>query len=46
VFVAGELWTATAEAKIPVGARVRVTGRDRLTLKVEPHPTDAGNTSS
>jgi len=35
VFVAGELWTASAETSIPVGAHVRVTGRDGLTLSVE-----------
>jgi membrane-bound serine protease (ClpP class) len=35
VFVAGELWTATAETTIPVGAHVRVIGRDGLTLQVE-----------
>lgn len=35
VFVAGELWTASAETAIPVGAHVRVIGREGLTLLVE-----------
>jgi membrane-bound serine protease (ClpP class) len=46
VFVAGELWTATAETKIPVGAQVRVTGREGLTLMVEPAPANPGDKSS
>jgi membrane-bound serine protease (ClpP class) len=35
VFVSGELWTASADTTIPVGAQVRVTGREGLTLMVE-----------
>ncbi len=35
VFVAGAHWSAVAEAPIPVGARVRVTGVKGMTLKVE-----------
>jgi len=40
VFVAGELWTASAKTTIPVGAHVRVTGRDGLTLFVELDSSD------
>lgn len=36
VYVAGELWTAQAEASIPVGASVRVIGREGLILTVVP----------
>lgn len=35
VYVAGELWTASAEKTIPVGTRVRIKKRDGLTLVVE-----------
>jgi len=35
VFVHGELWNAVASATIESGAKVRVVGVDRLTLKVE-----------
>lgn len=35
VFVAGELWRATAQEKIPKGARVRVTRVEGLTVHVE-----------
>ncbi len=35
VYVSGELWSATADESIPVGAAVRVTGREGLTLVVE-----------
>ncbi len=36
VYVAGELWTARAEAPIAVGTSVRVREREGLILKVEP----------
>jgi membrane-bound serine protease (ClpP class) len=32
----GEIWEARCHAGAPTGDRVRVTGRDRLTLIVEP----------
>jgi membrane-bound serine protease (ClpP class) len=35
VYVAGELWTASAEKMIPVGTPVRIKDRDGLTLVVE-----------
>ncbi len=35
VYVSGELWSATAEESIPIGAPVRVTGREGLMLVVE-----------
>ena len=35
VYVSGELWSATAEESIPVGAPVRVAGREGLMLVVE-----------
>ncbi len=35
VQVAGELWSAKSEEKIPEGARVRVIGREGFFLKVE-----------
>lgn len=35
VRVGGELWTARCDAGADRGERVRVTGRDRLTLRVE-----------
>lgn len=40
VYVAGELWTASAEESIPVGAPVRVCGREGLTLVVERTTTE------
>jgi membrane-bound serine protease (ClpP class) len=36
VRVRGEVWRATSPGEIEAGARIRVTGRDRLTLLVEP----------
>jgi membrane-bound ClpP family serine protease len=36
VRVRGEVWRATSLEEIEAGARIRVTGRDRLTLLVEP----------
>lgn len=43
VYVAGELWTARAEANIDVGSRVRVRSRDGLILIVEPvEPSEGG----
>jgi len=36
VFVAGELWRASAAVQIPKGARVRVVKVDGLTVQVEP----------
>jgi membrane-bound serine protease (ClpP class) len=36
VFVRGEYWNAVGSTPIPSGARVRVTGIDRLNLAVEP----------
>ena len=46
VYVAGELWSASAEESIPVGAHARVTGREGLTLVVEvTKPEDPKNTS-
>ena len=36
VYVAGELWTARADAPISIGASVRVRDRDGLILTVEP----------
>jgi membrane-bound serine protease (ClpP class) len=35
VQVAGELWSAKSESRIPQGSRVRVTGRDGFSLVVE-----------
>ena len=35
VYVAGELWTASAEETMPVGTPVRIKGREGLTLVVE-----------
>jgi membrane-bound serine protease (ClpP class) len=32
----GEIWEARCEARASIGDRVRVTGRERLTLIVEP----------
>lgn len=36
VFVHGEAWNAESAVAVKQGARVRVTGRDGLTLKIEP----------
>lgn len=36
VFVHGEYWDAVADSALPEGARVRVTGVDKLKLTVEP----------
>ncbi len=38
VFVNGELWSARAETVLAPGARIIVTGREGLTLFVEPAP--------
>ncbi|HSI99142.1 MAG TPA: NfeD family protein [Patescibacteria group bacterium] len=37
VRVRGEVWQARSDGEIEAGARVRVTGRDRLTLDVDRH---------
>jgi len=37
VYVHSEYWNAVADAAIPKGAKVRVVGVERMTLKVEPH---------
>jgi len=37
VRVRGEVWRATSHAEIEAGAKVRVSGRDRLTLEVDRH---------
>jgi membrane-bound ClpP family serine protease len=37
VRVRGEVWRAKSPVEIEAGARVRVTGRERLTLDVERH---------
>ncbi len=34
VFVHGEIWNATSEDNVPVGARVEVVGVENLWLKV------------
>jgi membrane-bound serine protease (ClpP class) len=39
VFVHGEYWNAVCKIHVPAGARVRVTGIDRLKLAVEPLST-------
>ncbi|HZU25489.1 MAG TPA: nodulation protein NfeD [Bryobacteraceae bacterium] len=36
IFVHGEYWNAVSSSPIPAGARVRVTGVDGLTVRVEP----------
>jgi membrane-bound serine protease (ClpP class) len=36
VLVRGEYWSAQASARVPAGERVRITGIDGLTLRVEP----------
>src|SRR5581483_2481163 len=41
VYVQGELWDAVSSVPAPAGARVRVKGRDGLTLMVEPLSTGA-----
>ena len=47
VFVAGELWQAEADRRVPAGTRVEVTGRDGLVLRVRPAgPDDAGHERS
>lgn len=44
VFVAGELWQAEADRRVPAGTQVEVTGRDGLILRVRPAgPDDAGH---
>ncbi|MFQ5723355.1 MAG: nodulation protein NfeD [Terriglobia bacterium] len=46
IFVAGELWQAIADQKIPVGQSVRVVGMEGLTLRVEPlEPTSAASST-
>ena len=37
VRVRGEVWRARSDGEIEAGARIRVTGRDRLTLDVDRH---------
>ena len=37
VYLDGELWTASAEQPIEAGAHVRVAGREKLILLVEPY---------
>ena len=37
VRVRGEVWRAKSPEEIEAGARIRITGRDRLTLEVERH---------
>ena len=46
VYVAGELWSATADESIPVGAHVRVAGREGLTLVVELTASEDPKTAS
>lgn len=47
VFVAGELWDAEADRRVPAGTRVEVTGRDGLVLRVRPAgPESSGHDSS
>jgi membrane-bound serine protease (ClpP class) len=41
VFVHGELWTAVCDRKVKRGTRVRITGVEKMMLKVEPFD-DAG----
>lgn len=38
IYVHSEYWNAVADAAIPKGAKVRVVGVERMTLKVEPNP--------
>ena len=38
VQVAGELWTARSETRIPEGSRIQVIGRDGFILLIEPYP--------
>lgn len=40
VHVDGELWSARSQEAIPVGARIRVIGREGFVLDVEPVPED------
>jgi len=42
VFVRGEYWDAVAARPVAVGAHIRVTGIDKLTLTVEPMPDRSG----
>lgn len=42
VFVRGEYWDAVADAPVPTGGRVRVTGIDKLKLTVEALPPQNG----
>ena len=46
IYVAGEDWSATADAKIPAGTDVVVLGRQGLILKVAPAPRNGGSTHS
>jgi membrane protein implicated in regulation of membrane protease activity len=39
----GELWEARCEQGADIGERVRVVGRDGLTLVVEKHPQERGS---
>ena len=43
VFVLGTYWNAVSSTPVEAGARVRVKGVDRLTLKVEPVSTAVGD---
>lgn len=36
VYIQGEMWSARADEAVPVGAKVRVTGREGLVLLVQP----------
>lgn len=46
ILVAGELWQAIADKKIPVGQSVRVVGMEGLILRVEPlEPTSAASST-
>ena len=45
VFVRGEYWDAVAAVPLASGVRVRVTGLERLTLKVEPLAESTGGAS-
>ncbi|HSL84890.1 MAG TPA: NfeD family protein [Thermoanaerobaculia bacterium] len=47
VFVAGELWEAESDRRVPAGSRVEITGRDGLVLRVRPAgPDDTGQKRS
>jgi membrane-bound serine protease (ClpP class) len=41
--LAGELWEARCDQGAHIGERVRVVGRDGLTLVVEKHPPERGS---